>query len=232
MVGSCISRALSMPNSRNSTSSNPSSEQLQSLLKQMDVDANGSATGLSPGDIEALGRSLWEWADETALPGPAVRTRPALGENGHDLDRTLLEAVGPDKPFLVDSLLGLCTELGFEVRALFHPIVKTEDGPDISTIQIHLPRLSTEEAGQLAIEARKTLDEVGLAVSDHIAMRERMAQEIERLKNQDHLEDHNRDEATAFLDWLTDEHFVFLGVREYRFETSSDGRLSCLRLSH
>jgi glutamate dehydrogenase len=66
----------------------------------------------------------------------------------------VLEAAGPDMPFLVDSLLNECAAQGHEVKALFHPVVSLADGQMISVIQIHTSLLTPGEAGLLEAGAR------------------------------------------------------------------------------
>jgi len=40
-----------------------------------------------------------------------------------------------------------------------------------------------------------------------------------------HINPAERDEAVAFLEWLLKEHYVFLGSREYEFDTDKEGRV-------
>src|SRR6056297_1786641 len=116
---------------------------LASCISQMLAEIPSESRNTIPkGNIEALANSLWEWFQSTE--GTAVRIRPAEGANAEQLGHYILEAVGPDRPFLVDSLLGACSDLGFEVLTLFHPIVELEDGAH-SLIQIHLPDLTVAE---------------------------------------------------------------------------------------
>ena len=176
-----------------------------------------------PGDIDALADSIAFFAESFDGDASIVRVRDAKGADGRSIGTCALEAVSIDKPFLVDSLLGICVEYGFEVRALFHPIVETDSGQKLSLIQLHVPALSAEECKRLQTEAQATLDDIALAVSDFGAMHARMREEIEQLKTHSHCDADALEESIAFLNWLADEHFVFLGVRSYTFETSPDG---------
>jgi len=170
--------------------------------------------------IEDLGKSLWDWFQST--DGASVRVRPAETSDVDLFGQYILEAVGPDRPFLVDSLLGACADLGIEVLTLFHPIVETESGAQ-SLIQIHLPDLTAQEQTQLLREAEATLKDVIVSTGDYAAMRARMADEIERLETNRHVSTRYKDEAVEFLKWLCKERFVFLGVRDYTFKTGEDG---------
>ena len=196
---------------------------LESCIAQMLSEVpTDSRKSIPKGNIESLGKSLWEWFTQT--DGVSVRIRATEGPRADQLGHHLLEAVGPDRPFLVDSLLGACSDLGFEVLTLFHPIVETEDGR-FSLIQIHLPELSASEQDLLRDEAEATLADVHAATSDYQEMRARMAAEIERLDSNTHVSARYKEEAVEFLKWLGQERFVFLGARSYTFQTGPDGNV-------
>ena len=199
---------------------------LEQVLTQVSLESgNEDLTGLEPADVTALAKGLWAWAVNVPAGQQDVRILPdAEGASGK-LGRSVLEAAGPDMPFLVDSLLGECGDQGFEVRTLFHPIVRLADGSMMSVIQIHLPRLTEEEARRLIEGARRTLADTALVVADFKPMKERMRAEIRRLSLLEQPRHADTHEAVAFLEWLTKNHFVFLGCREYRFETDAEGRV-------
>jgi glutamate dehydrogenase len=194
------------------------------VLEQFLQEARGEdLTGLTEADIKALARNLWSWAAE--VPPGQQNVRVVAHANGAkgSLGRAVLEATGPDMPFLVDSLLGECAAQGHEVKTLFHPVVTLADGRMISVIQIHTSLLTPQEASLLEAGARTTLADVQRAVSDHRPMQARMRAEMKRLAGLQHIATVERDEAVAFLEWLLKEHYVFLGSREYDFATDDAG---------
>lgn len=178
---------------------------------------------LSDKDIEAQAASLAELAASYDGEAARIRVRDGRGNDDRLTGTSVLETVTRDTPFLVDSLLGLCAEQGLEVRALFHPILTTSEGVRLSLIQIHVPALSAAECKTLKDGADATLRDVAMAVADFGEMQARMQGEIERLTNDPSCQSETCKESIAFLNWLADEHFVFLGVRDYRFETGEDG---------
>ncbi|WP_300394696.1 NAD-glutamate dehydrogenase [Henriciella sp.] len=197
---------------------------LEDIRKSFHEDAdNENVTSLSSGDIDALADGIGAFAQGYAGDASIVRVREATGEGDRLLGSCVLEVISRDKPFLVDSLLGLCAELGFEVRALFHPILETDKALRLSVIQLHIPALSSNECRILKDEADATLRDVAMAVRDFEGMEERMQDAIARVEANKTCGDDLRQEAVAFLNWLADEHFVFLGVRDYKFETGPDG---------
>ena len=195
------------------------------LLTQFSQEAgNEDVSGLDADDIEVLANHLWDFVEQERPADRArVRVRLAEGAGGRSLGRSVLEAVGPDMPFLVDSLLNECASQGLEVLTLFHPIVTLEGGRRLSTIQIHLPLLAETESDALAEGARATLADVAVAVADFQAMRTAMSDEIQRLAGETHLDTERRQDALDFLEWLENDHFVFLGKRTYTFLRGDDG---------
>ncbi len=213
-----------MPDQPQSATSPMGDVRLDDVLKSFREEAaSENLTSLKSGDIDVLATAIADFAAGFEGDASRVRVRDAKGADDKLIGTTVLEAVGPDKPFLVDSLLGLCAELGFEVRALFHPILETDRGHKLSVIQLHVPALSAAECRSLKDEAEATLRDVAMSVADFEAMQTRMRDEITRLEQTTHCQGGACDEAVAFLNWLADEHFVFLGVRDYKFETGPDG---------
>ncbi|WP_300380500.1 NAD-glutamate dehydrogenase [Henriciella sp.] len=197
---------------------------LEDIRRSFHEDAeNENLTSIAPADVDTLAEAIHDFTEGFSGKESITRVRDAKGEGGRNLGHCVLETVSHDKPFLVDSLLGLCAELGFEVRALFHPILETDRGNKLSLIQVHIPALSAQECQRLKEEADATLRDVTMAVADFAAMQARMQDAIKQVQASSHCADDMRKEAVAFLDWLADEHFVFLGVREYTFKTGPDG---------
>ncbi len=207
---------------RSTATTGPEGQVLEQILQEA---AGEDTSGLSDADIRVLAKSLWSWAEGVPAGQQAVRvTTRASGAKG-PLSRSVLEAAGPDMPFLVDSLLNECAAQGHEVKSLFHPVVTLADGRMISVIQIHMSLLTPNEARLLEAGALATLADVQRAVSDHRALQAKMRTEMKRLSGLTHISAAERDEAVAFLEWLQKEHYVFLGCREYDFATDADGRV-------
>ena len=192
----------------------------QDMLSQIREEADNENTStLTSNALEALGKELWEWTRTLNRTEQSVRVRESKSAQG----RILIEAAGPDRPFLVDSLLAECATRGHEVKTLFHPILVDDDRNSFSVIQIHLPMISKPDCKILLEEAERTLRDVASAVADYLPLRHKMLEAAARLKTLEHAAPVLRDEAAAFLDWLADDHFVFLGARDYKFATAEDG---------
>ncbi|HEX4301177.1 MAG TPA: NAD-glutamate dehydrogenase [Rhizomicrobium sp.] len=138
----------------------------------------------------------------------------------------VLVAVNDDKPFLFDSLIADVSAAGGRLRAVFHPIVQQE-GQAVSVIVLVLEPI-VSEARRMAIvhSAHATFAQVSVAVRDWRAMMMRLRDAIAALKS--HPPKVSADElaeSLALLEWLGDNHFTFLGARDYRYDPAGDGAL-------
>ncbi|XBQ17028.1 MAG: NAD-glutamate dehydrogenase [Oceanicaulis sp.] len=211
----------------------------ESFLLQVwgDALAEDMAT-LDLDDAVRLASEFWAFGAERGADKTMVRVRSGQGADDRDLGRDVLEIVGRDRPFLVDSVMGEIASHGLDVLAMFHPVVQVrreEGGARVdkggrcipeSMIQVHLDALTPEMRETLEDGVRRTLADVRDAVEDWSDMRAQMDEAIA------HIEDANTpcsreelDEALSFLKWLRDNHFAFLGSRVYRFAVDENGEL-------
>ena len=174
----------------------------------------------------------------TRRPGQAlVRVfNPTPAADGWDSPHTCVQLVIEDMPFLVDSLAMVLNECGLAIQLMVHPVLRTQrDGrgrlariadSDAASGRAeswqHMAVRRTTDPARLAEIERKIrvmLDDVRVAVEDWPATRSR-ALEIARslLARQTAVPRAEAAEASEFLEWLTDNHFTFLGYREYRLE--------------
>ena len=110
------------------------------------------------------------------------------------------------------------------------------DGRALATIQsTRLSRLwvmpvatsdkaAPEKAAALVRGVEATLADVRLAVADFRALKARMKSAADELAAAPGFRDEEeRDEAVAFLRWLEDNHFTFLGARDYQYPRDKSG---------
>ena len=189
---------------------------------------------LSPGDLAKAAADLWAFAARRTGEGSQVRL-VGLSGLGARAELQALEVVQDDKPFLVDSVMGEVTEAGYAVRAMFHPVLKVpRDGagrrksgaaerPE-SVILVLIEPVGPSRGEALVQGVLAALGDVQLAVGDFAAMRALMTSTITELRGS--APDAVRAELPedlAFLRWLTEDRFVFLGARIYEYPRTADG---------
>jgi glutamate dehydrogenase len=195
----------------------------EAFLRGVYEDAGQDEVGeLGVDDLIALTHDFWRWRSEADPKTRSVRIRPGTGADGRRLRRDILEIAGPDMPFLVDSLMGELVDQGLSALAMMHPVIGRAEAGAQSYIQIHLPTLSAALAERLEAGVRATLADVSAAVADYSAMRQRMlacADAVARARGPDD----GADESVALLRWLADDHFTFLGARDYLYARDAQG---------
>ncbi|MDE2266908.1 MAG: NAD-glutamate dehydrogenase [Alphaproteobacteria bacterium] len=151
---------------------------------------------------------------------------PAAEAPIYTRDETVLVAVNDDMPFLFDSLMGEARAQGARLRAVFHPII-TMGGKATSVIVAVLdPIVGDERREALKRGAEAVFNQVHEAVRDWRPMQDKLKQAIAELKaHPPRVPAEELAESVAFLEWLGDNHFTFLGCRDYTFSNEGDGRL-------
>ncbi|HEX6683076.1 MAG TPA: NAD-glutamate dehydrogenase [Candidatus Limnocylindrales bacterium] len=163
-----------------------------------------------------------------------------------DQQHTVIEFVTDDMPFLVDSITGALTARNLDVQMLVHPVMVVRRDPktgellevcadvepddaipdDIveSWMRVETdPVRDREEQRALTEDLEQVLEDVRRAVKDWPAMRARalsLADEIATAELP--VPDRDITDSVELLRWLADDHFTFLGYREYELSHEGD----------
>jgi len=183
-------------------------------------------------DLATLAERAYDVLAERAPGAPKISCDTLTLEASHT-SITAIEIVNDDMPFLVDSVMGELSDRKLAVRLVAHPVlgVKRQDGKLVglgaagagareSFIHIHVDAIEQQSARDDLVGALKAvLGEVRLAVQDWRPMLERVNAIVADLKtNPPPLPVDEIAEAIQFLQWLTADHFTFLGMRDYVFD--------------
>ncbi|WP_068084816.1 NAD-glutamate dehydrogenase [Polycladidibacter stylochi] len=192
-------------------------------------------------ELAHLSTSAWELFQNHSHGTSCVNVfNPPKVKLGSQLeDVTILEILNDNMPFLVSSVMGELQEQGLDVRLVLHPlfVVERESGGLLksfqgtvnasnkqaqreSLIHIHIPRLANaEELTHLKQQIELVLSDVKHAVSDWKPMCTRLSTAIEDYQKQKiPFSKEQLHEAVDFLQWMADDNFTLLGMREYIFE--------------
>jgi len=190
-------------------------------------------------DLAAAALAHLRFATLRRARRPLVRVYNAEpSAQGWSCAHTIVEVVTEDMPFLVDSLAMVLAKAGLTIHMMVHPVLAVRrnragrltelanmegaagDWTRESWQHVHVDRIA-DEARLRDLERRilQTLGDVRLAVQDWQAMREKalsIGQELEA--NPPPVSPHEVRETRALLEWMADDHFTFLGYREYRLK--------------
>jgi glutamate dehydrogenase len=199
---------------------------VKSFTAQAAEDAHADETPeLSTPDLARNLADLWRYGASRRGRGPQLRVTDAIGAS---FDR--LDIVQDDAPFLVDSIMGEIADQGLSVRAMVHPIVEiqrdragargdTGTTRRESMIQVMIEDVGKDREKALLEGVKATLADVRAAVDDFPAMLALIAATTEELKSSGKA----RPEEIDFLNWLHEQHFVFLGARIYEYPKLKNG---------
>ncbi len=178
----------------------------------------------SAAEWAAIARDTYAFAQSRKSGKASVRVfNPEVKKHGWDSARSVLQVLNDDMPFLVDSVTNALTEQGIGIHALLHPVIAiardkagklaaVEQGEAESLIHVEIDRLSAADARKIEGVVKAVLEDVRKSVEDWEEIRTRMLQAADAFaKGKSEAEQ----EAEAFLHWLADDHFTFLGYREY-----------------
>jgi glutamate dehydrogenase len=167
---------------------------------------------------------------------------PAVDDQGWDSGHSVVQVVTDDMPFLVDSVTMELNRHELSTHLIVHPQLKIcrdvtgrmqgmGDGDGLvleeSWIHIEIDR-QTDRAvlADLEKDLQRVLNDVRAAVEDEDKMRS-LARTIaaDLGEKRPPLPEVEANDGIELLDWLADDHFTFLGYREYGLETGEDGEL-------
>lgn len=185
----------------------------------------------------------WNLARQRRAGESLIRVyNPSYEEHGWQSTHTVLEIVTDDMPFLVDSIIMAINQRGLRVHLIIHPVMRIvrdtrgrlealpedeDQGSMESIIHCEVDR-QTDPAMLEKLESTLTdvLQDVRTAVEDWPTMQQRMYDTIADLEagkvpgGQGDIE-----EIKAFLQWVADQNFIFLGCRDYDLVHEKDGVL-------
>ncbi len=195
----------------------------------------------SPLDLYGAAVAHWNLTLQRELGEARIRVyNPDFEQHGWRSPHTVLEIVSDDMPFLVDSVTIELARRGYGTQLVIHPVIWVlrdaegallevlEPGADEpgrlaeSIIHVEFEREpSHDRLGELHGHIERVLGEVRAAVEDWQPMRS-IAQALIKELGSRHAPGpgHDLQESRSFLRWLVDDHFVFLGYREYRLVAS------------
>jgi len=197
-------------------------------------------SGIAP--EEWAERSASEWGSlladlfifmKTRQPGRTlVRAfSPEPGANGQEGAGSVVQIVTEDMPFLVDTVSMAIAGARLQAHRLIHPVLcvkrdqrgelvavddDCDDAQRESLMHVEIDRIPDGELRQLQASIEAAFNDVRAAVEDWRAMRDKMLEIAEALpQRRMPFNAEEVAEAQAFLRWAADEHFTFLGYREY-----------------
>jgi glutamate dehydrogenase len=180
----------------------------------------------------ALVADLFGWMRQRAPGATSVRVfNPEREHQGWSSAHSIIEVAADDAPFLVDSLEMAIGSVGVRLHRLVHPVLDVQRdahgnlqgvtacagaGRAESVMHAEIDRVDQAVLDKLQAAVAAALADVHAAVGDWQAMHDKMLAIADDLgKVNTILGPEEIAEGQAFLRWAADNHFTFLGYREY-----------------
>ncbi len=163
--------------------------------------------------------------------------------------RSVVEVVTDDMPFLVDSVTMELNRLGHTVHTVIHPqlfvarditgtlqdVSPLADEPDGDTtasaeswMHVEIDRTDEAEAAEVTEGVQRVLRDVRESVEDWEKMHAQVLTVVGELTDDPPpLSPDELRQGRDFLTWLSDDHFTFLGYREYKLEAEAGAPEEC-----
>lgn len=191
-------------------------------------------------DLYGASINFWSLIQQRSPNETKIRIyNPDFERHGWQTTHTVVEVISDDMPFVVDSLRMVINRLGLSFHLIMHMgnfrVIRDKKN---NVVEV-LPRTGSVNTNENAsIEAaifieidrqtdasiledlhrnfERVLEDNRAVVQDWLPMREKVREAIDELDATSGIMDPNEAEETkAFLNWIEDHHFTFLGIRDY-----------------
>jgi len=201
--------------------------------------------GTDPEDLYGAALSLWQLGAQRQPGEVKIRVfNPRVEKHGWHSPHTVIEIVQDDMPFLVDSVTMALSNRGLTVHLFVHPQFAAQRAADgrliglgprgeigdgaIPESYMHIDIDEHGAAGtlrEIEDQLRDVLADVRAAVTGWRPMLQHVEQLIAELETSPprRADPDQVAESIAFLRWLLDDNFTFLGYREMDIEGKGKG---------
>ncbi|HSL57923.1 MAG TPA: NAD-glutamate dehydrogenase [Acidimicrobiales bacterium] len=219
-------------------------DRVEDLVREYyDHVATDDLVGRSPTDLYGAAIAHLQLARQRRPGDTLVRVyAPSVDDDGWRSPHTVVDVVTDDMPFIVASVVMAVERTGFDVHLLVHPVLSVrrrdgdlmgtsdDDHPDEavaeSLVHLEIDRVADPAtAERLRADVVATLADVRAAVADWQEMVTRARDAATGLATMavpgptvTARPERDPSEIAALLRWMADEHFIFLGARDYRLD--------------
>ncbi|QBM17478.1 NAD-specific glutamate dehydrogenase [Marinobacter sp. JH2] len=187
--------------------------------------------------------AAWQFLQKrTADETPVSVFNPDLESDGWQSTHTVIFILHPNIPFLIDSLRMVVNQREIGTHSIQHSVLQVEREKTGKLKKIHGAKTSAssgyeafivleidrhtspKDLSSLEENLQSVLHEVRIAVEDFPIVQDKVADIIKELDStKAGVSADDKKEAKAFMSWLADDHFTFLGYDEYDFVKDKKG---------
>ncbi len=197
-------------------------------------------------DLYGATLACWGFIQNTKNKSKIRVFNPDFEEHGWQSPHTIVEIVHKDVPFLVDSIRMELNRRDMSIHFINHAVMsitRTKNGdldlssaftlggtPSEAVIYIEVDLHTDEKVLEsLTKSLHEIVDEICLVVDDYLVFKEKGLQVLDWIKDsKGPFTAQDTAEASAFLEWLVDNHFTFLGGEDFII-SEKDGKIITTR---
>ncbi|MCV6590020.1 MAG: NAD-glutamate dehydrogenase [Marinobacterium sp.] len=179
--------------------------------------------------------SCWQFLQSFSAEQAKIRVfNPDLEQHGWRAQHTVIEILQNDMPFLVDSARMALNRRGRAIHTIHNAVLRTcrEDGKLVELVAADQPHqresalyleidrtTDADELKAIAADLAEVMTYVAASVGDYPAMIEKARELKAELSQRSEAE---AVEADAFINWMLDDRFTFLGYDEVAIDHSGE----------
>jgi len=184
--------------------------------------------------------SLWNFSqNDSVTEEHKLRVlNPSIEENGWQCKHTVVEILFPDMPFLIDSIRMALNRMGLNTHLMIHVSyhftrakngkitaleVLHEDKNVVTEIPMYIEidrQTDPSELDSILTNLQSVLDDVAKTVNSWQNMQNKLQEVITEVSESKFPKARTIfNESLAFLKWIGDDHFTFMGYRYYDFKS-------------
>lgn len=195
-------------------------------------------------DLYGATLACWNFMQKCS-GGSKIRVfNPDFEEHGWQSTHTIVEVLHKDVPFLVDSIRMELNRREMSIHFINHAVMHVDrndkgeldlksplnqtDSPREAIVYVEVDRHTEDSVlAELSTSLREILDETQLVVDDFTEIKGKCEEAMDWVKNsKGPFNKKDINESVAFLEWLINDHFTFLGCEDIAIETKGGQSLA------
>lgn len=191
-------------------------------------------------DLYGATLACWNFMQKCPSHSKIRVFNPDFEEHGWQSTHTIVEVLHKDVPFLVDSIRMELNRREMSIHFINHAVMHVDrndkgdldlnsplsdvESPREAIVYVEVDRHTDEKAlAGLTTSLKEILEENRLVVGDFPLVKKRCEETIEWVKNsKGPFSKKEINESVAFIEWLVNDHFTFLGCEDIIIETKAD----------
>jgi len=201
-------------------------------------------------DLYGATLACWNFMQKCPSESKIRVFNPDFEEHGWQSTHTIVEVLHKDVPFLVDSIRMELNRREMSIHFINHAVMHVDrndkgdldlnsplgevENPREAIVYVEVDRHTDEKVlADLATSLKEILEETRLVVGDFPVVKTKCEETIDWIKNsKGPFTKKEINESVAFIEWLINDHFTFLGCEDIAIDKKADKSIAVKDKSH